>query len=44
MQQFAQLGFPEMYEQALVPALFRTWAEDIVRLVNIRPSAVLDVA
>jgi len=45
MQQFAQLGFPEVYELALVPALFRPWAEDIVRLVDVGPSdAVLDVA
>jgi ubiquinone/menaquinone biosynthesis C-methylase UbiE len=45
MHQFAQLGFPEMYELALVPPLFRPWAEDIVRLVDVGPSdAVLDVA
>lgn len=45
MHQFAQLGFPEMYELALVPTLFRPWAEDLVRLVDIKPTdAVLDVA
>lgn len=45
MQQFAQMSFPDMYEQALVPALFRPWAEDLVRVVDVNPSdAVLDVA
>jgi SAM-dependent methyltransferase len=45
MQQLAQLGFPEVYERALVPALFRPWAEDVVRLVDVdRSDAVLDVA
>jgi ubiquinone/menaquinone biosynthesis C-methylase UbiE len=45
MQQLAQLGFPEMYEQALVPALFRPWAEDLVRLVNIGAGDnLLDIA
>lgn len=45
MQQFAHVGFPEMYEQALVPSLFRPWAEEIVALVNVRPGdRVLDVA
>jgi ubiquinone/menaquinone biosynthesis C-methylase UbiE len=45
MQQFAHVGFPEMYEQALVPPLFRPWAEDIVALVNVRTGdRVLDVA
>lgn len=45
MQQFAQLGFPEMYELALVPALFRPWAADVVERVDVNPAdAVLDVA
>jgi ubiquinone/menaquinone biosynthesis C-methylase UbiE len=45
MQQFAQLGFPEMYELALVPALFRPWAEDAIERLDVRPDdAVLDVA
>lgn len=45
MQQFAQLGFPEMYELALVPVLFRPWGEDLVRLVDVGPTdVVLDVA
>jgi ubiquinone/menaquinone biosynthesis C-methylase UbiE len=45
MLQFAQMGFPEMYERALVPSLFRPWAEHIVRHLEIGPGdRVLDLA
>jgi ubiquinone/menaquinone biosynthesis C-methylase UbiE len=45
MLQFAQLGFPEMYERALVRPLFQPWAEDMIRRVGIAPGErVLDIA
>ncbi|HEX6251837.1 MAG TPA: methyltransferase domain-containing protein [Gemmatimonadaceae bacterium] len=45
MQQLVQLGFPEMYERALVPPLFRPWAEEIVQHANVAPGdRVADVA
>lgn len=45
MQQFTQMGFPELYEHALVPSLFRPWAEHIVRSVGVLPGdRILDLA
>jgi ubiquinone/menaquinone biosynthesis C-methylase UbiE len=45
MLQFAQMGFPEMYERALVDPLFRPWAEDLVSEISInRGNRVLDIA
>jgi ubiquinone/menaquinone biosynthesis C-methylase UbiE len=42
---FAQLSFPEMYEQALVGPLFRPWAEDVLEEVALAPGdRLLDVA
>ena len=42
---FAQLSFPEMYEQALVGPLFRPWAEDLLEEVAVAPGdRLLDVA
>jgi ubiquinone/menaquinone biosynthesis C-methylase UbiE len=45
MLQVAQMGFPEMYERALVVPLFQPWAEHLVSQVGIAPGeSVLDVA
>ncbi len=45
MQQFAQLGFPELYESVLVPTLFRPWAEDILHRIDLSVSdSIIDVA
>lgn len=45
MQQFAQVGFPELYERELVQPLFQPWAEHLVRTLDIAPNdRVLDVA
>ena len=45
MQQFAQLGFPELYESQLVPTLFRPWAEDIVQRLGVSPAdSFIDIA
>lgn len=42
---FAQLSFPEMYEQCLVGPLFRPWAEDVLEEVALTPGdRLLDVA
>lgn len=42
---FAQASFPQLYEQYLVPPLFRPFAEDLVQDAGIRPGDhVLDVA
>ena len=42
---FAQMSFPEMYEQALVGPLFRPWAEDVLEEVGLSPGErLLDVA
>jgi ubiquinone/menaquinone biosynthesis C-methylase UbiE len=45
MQQFAQMGFPEMYEQALVRPLFQPWAEHLVRAADTTAGdRVIDIA
>jgi ubiquinone/menaquinone biosynthesis C-methylase UbiE len=45
VQQFAQVGFPELYERELVQPLFQAWAEHLVRTLDIAPNdRVLDVA
>ena len=42
---FAQLSFPETYEQALVGPLFRPWAELMLDDVEVRPGdRILDIA
>jgi len=42
---FAQLSFPEMYEQALVGPLFRPWVEETLEAVALSPGdRLLDVA
>jgi ubiquinone/menaquinone biosynthesis C-methylase UbiE len=42
---FTQASFPELYEQHLVPPLFRPFAEDIVQDLEIaRGNDVLDIA
>ena len=44
-QLFAQLSFPEIYEQALVGPLFRPWADLILEDVGLRTGdRVLDIA
>lgn len=45
MRQFAQIGFPELYERELVGPLFQPWAEHLVRVLKVGPKdRVLDVA
>ena len=42
---FAQLSFPELYEQALVGPLFRPWADNVLGEVALAPGdRLLDVA
>jgi ubiquinone/menaquinone biosynthesis C-methylase UbiE len=45
MQQFAQIGFPELYERELVKPLFEPWAQRLVRALDLAPDdRFLDVA
>jgi ubiquinone/menaquinone biosynthesis C-methylase UbiE len=44
-QLFSQMGFPEIYEQALVGPLFRPWVDSLLKDVQLGPGdRVLDIA